>query len=117
MLNCLLAAETRILLKDLMEKPENILMISVVFAGSGGLATTQEVRFGTDGNLLVSGRGDTHILKYNGQTGAFIGNLTSGYDLDNPTKMTSYPMGKFILANGEMLKRKLCVLMLLPDSL
>ncbi len=77
-----------------------------VSAGSGGLATTQEVRFGTDGNLLVSGRGDTHILKYNGQTGAFIGNFTSGYDLDNPTKMTFGPDGKIYISQWGNVKKK-----------
>ncbi len=77
-----------------------------VIAGSGGLSAPQEVRFGTDGNLLVSGRGDTHILEYDGQTGTFIGNFTSGYDLDNPTKMTFGPDGKIYVSQWGTLKKK-----------
>lgn len=60
---------------------------------SGGLSATQEVAFGPDGNLFVSGRGNQSILKFDGQTGAYIGTFTSGYELDNPTKMTFGPDG------------------------
>ncbi|MCZ6702248.1 MAG: hypothetical protein O6940_04315 [Ignavibacteria bacterium] len=49
---------------------------------------TQEVAFGPDGHLYVSGRGNSSILKYDRSTGEFIGNFTTGYQLDNPTKMT-----------------------------
>ncbi len=58
---------------------------------AGGLNATQEVLFGLDGHLLVSGRGNRHILKFDRDTGNFLGNFTSGYDLDNPTKMTLGP--------------------------
>ena len=62
-----------------------------VASGAGGLRATQEVAFGLDGHLYVSGRGNTAILKFDGQTGAFIEPFTSGYTLDNPTKMTFGP--------------------------
>lgn len=62
-----------------------------VKTGSGGLSSTQEIMFGFDGNLLVTGRGNSAILKYNGETGEFISNFTSGYALDEPTKMTLGP--------------------------
>jgi len=69
-----------------------------VQAGSGGLSFTQEVAFGPDGNLYVSGRGNTHILKFDGTTGAFLGNFSSGYTLDNPTKMTFGPDGNVYIS-------------------
>lgn len=64
-----------------------------VAPGSGGLNQTQEVAFGPDGHLYVSGRGNAHILRFDGETGAFLDAFTSGYDLDNPTKMTFGPDG------------------------
>jgi streptogramin lyase len=74
--------------------------------GSGGLNQTQEVAFGNDGNLYVSGRGDTAILKYDGSTGAFLGNFTSGYKLDNPTKMTYGPDGKIYVSQWGAIQNK-----------
>ncbi len=62
-------------------------------SGSGGLALTQEVAFGPDGRLYVSGRGTSAILVYDPRTGAFLGEFTSGYTLDEPTKMTFGPDG------------------------
>ncbi len=59
-----------------------------VSPGSGGLSLPQEVRWHPDGYLLVTGRGNTAIKKYNGTTGAYLGNFTNGYVLDNPTKTT-----------------------------
>lgn len=59
-----------------------------VAANSGGLSFPQEVVWHPDGFLLVTGRGNTAIKKYDGATGAYLGNFTSGYVLDNPTKTT-----------------------------
>ena len=61
--------------------------------GSGGLSTTQEVAVGPDGRLYVSGRGTDAILAYDARTGAFLGPFTTGYPLDEPTKMTFGPDG------------------------
>lgn len=58
--------------------------------GAGGLQATQEVAIGPDGNLYVSGRGNNAILRYSA-TGEFLGAFTTGYQLDNPTKMTFGP--------------------------
>lgn len=63
-----------------------------VGANSGGLSRPQEVFF-LNGVLLVTGRDNTAIKKYNAQTGAYLGNFTSGYALDNPTKTTIGPDG------------------------
>lgn len=59
-----------------------------VAANSGGLSLPQEVVWHPDGFLLVTGRGNVAIKKYDGSTGAYLGNFTSGYTLDNPTKTT-----------------------------
>lgn len=60
----------------------------IVSAGSGGLAIPQEVLYHPSNLLLVTGRGNGYIKKYNLSTGAYLGNFTSGYFLDNPTKTT-----------------------------
>ncbi len=65
----------------------------IITSTSGGLQRTQEVLFGPDGHLYVSGLLNTKIKKYNSQTGEFIEDFTSGYDLENPTKMTFHTDG------------------------
>ena len=60
---------------------------------SGGLSATQEVRFGPDGHLYVSGRENSTVKKYNGVTGEYIGDFTSGFALDGPTKINFGPDG------------------------
>lgn len=66
--------------------------------GSGGLSITQDVLFAADGHLLVSGRGSAQIKKYDSNTGTFLGNFTSGYDLDQPTKMSFSPTGSLLVS-------------------
>jgi hypothetical protein len=44
-----------------------------VTSGSGGLNLASELTFGPDGNLYVSGAASGNILRYDGQTGAFLG--------------------------------------------
>lgn len=66
--------------------------------GSGGLSITQDVLFAADGHLLVSGRGSSQIKKYDSNTGTFLGNFTSGYDLDQPTKMSFSPTGSLLVS-------------------
>lgn len=57
------------------------------------LQMTQDVAFGPDNNLYVSGRGNTAIHRYDSRSGAFLGAFTSGYTLDNPTKISFGPDG------------------------
>ncbi len=45
----------------------------------------QDVAFGPDGNLYVSSFFTHDVKRYDGQTGAFMGNFTSGGGLSNPT--------------------------------
>lgn len=66
---------------------------SFVTAGSGGLAQTQEVIFLDDGSLLVTGIGGTALKRYDGETGAYLGDFTSGYSLNKPTKTKIGPDG------------------------
>lgn len=66
--------------------------------GSGGLNTTQDVIIGPGGNILVSGRGNSAILMYDKFTGSFINSFTSGYTLNNPTKITLGPDGNLYVS-------------------
>ncbi|OHB44049.1 MAG: hypothetical protein A2Y13_02290 [Planctomycetes bacterium GWC2_45_44] len=47
-----------------------------VAAGSGGLTSPEDIKFGSDGNLYVACYSGT-IKKYNGTTGAYIGNFVT----------------------------------------
>lgn len=60
---------------------------------AGGLNTPQEVLVGPDGHLLVDGRFTDHVLKFHRRTGEFLGRFSSGYTLDEPTKMSYGPDG------------------------
>lgn len=60
----------------------------IVTSGSGNLSYPQEVLYHSSKALLVTGRGNTYIKKYDISTGVYLGNFTSGYLLDNPTKTT-----------------------------
>ncbi len=60
----------------------------IVSTGSGGLNTTQDILFLSDSVLLVTGINNNTIKKYNGITGAYLGDFTTGYLLANPTKMS-----------------------------
>lgn len=67
-------------------------------AGQGNLLTPQEVRFGPDGRMYVTGLGNNRVKVYDPATGAWIGNFTSGYLLDDPTKMTFGPDGNLYVS-------------------
>ncbi|MDH3709545.1 MAG: hypothetical protein OER04_06635 [Cyclobacteriaceae bacterium] len=66
---------------------------SFVTSGSGGLSAPQEVIFLEDGSLIVTGRFNTAIKQYHGSTGDFIGDFTSEYSLNEPTKTSIGPDG------------------------
>lgn len=59
-----------------------------------------------DGFLLVTGRGNTAIKKYNGTTGAYLGNFTTGYALDNPTKTTIWQDSLLLVSQWGTTKNK-----------
>lgn len=59
--------------------------------GSGGLQTTEDIIFHPDGSVLVSGYNSSAIKRYDGLTGAFLGDFSSGFALSNPSKMSIGP--------------------------
>lgn len=61
--------------------------------GTAGLDRTQEVILDNDGDLLVTGRGNSTILRYSRRTGEPMGSFSSGYSLDAPTKIKRGPDG------------------------
>lgn len=65
-----------------------------IAAGSGGLMGTECMLPHPDGSLLVTGFGNTQIKRYDGATGAFLGNFSYGYSLSLPSKMSIGPDGR-----------------------
>ncbi|MCB0726156.1 MAG: T9SS type A sorting domain-containing protein [Ignavibacteriae bacterium] len=64
-----------------------------IAAGAGGLNSVIDIDEAPDGNIIVSGRGNTSLLLFDKETGEFIKTFTSGYSLDNPTKIAYGPDG------------------------
>ena len=63
-----------------------------VSPGAGGLDRPQDVFFHpVSGHLLVTGFLNNQIKMYDGQNGNFLSNFSSGYSLNNPTKMILGP--------------------------
>lgn len=80
-----------------------------VSGGNGGLSITQEVRLGPDGNVYVTGRGTPWVLRFDRRTGASLGQFTTGYALDEPTKMTFLPDGKLYVSQWGQAKSSVAV--------
>lgn len=62
-----------------------------ITSGSGGLSYTEDILFHPDGSILVTGVGNSTIKKYDGTTGAYLGNFSSGFTLTDPSKMSLGP--------------------------
>ncbi len=58
---------------------------------SGGLLGTQDMLYHPDGTLLVTGINNTTVKQYNGSTGEYIGDFSSGVVIAGPTKLTLGP--------------------------
>lgn len=56
--------------------------------GSGGLVATEDILFHPDGTILVTGAGNTAIKRYHGKSGQYLGDFSSGYALETPSKMS-----------------------------
>lgn len=78
-----------------------------VAPGDGGLVNPQDVLFHPDGTLLVTGIGNTDVKRYDGRMGTFLGNFTSGYDLDRPTKMSIGPDGNLYVSQWGASRNKI----------
>jgi len=59
----------------------------LVSANSGGLSRPQDIIFLEDNTVIVSGIQNTAIKQYDAGNGDFIGNFTSGFSLNQPTRM------------------------------
>jgi sugar lactone lactonase YvrE len=72
-----------------------------ITAGSGGLTAPDALTFGPDGNWYVSSGTDAsgQILRYNGQTGAFMGVFAQGGGLNRPYGSAFGPDGNLYVAS------------------
>ena len=66
-------------------------MSNFVEPGTGGLNTTEDILFHPDGTVLVSGFNNTSIKRYDGISGDYIEDFSSGYVLQSPSKMEIGP--------------------------
>ncbi len=62
-----------------------------VSPGLGGLSGTEDILFHPDGRVLVTGFQNAAIKMYDGESGAYLGNFSSGYNLATPSKMSIGP--------------------------
>lgn len=65
-----------------------------VSAGSGGLVGARDVAFGPDGTLYVASQLSDQVLRYEAETGAFLGAAVTGGMLDDPWALGFGPDGK-----------------------
>lgn len=62
-----------------------------VSSGSGGLIQTEDMLFHPDGSLLVTGVGNNAIKRFSGTNGLYLGDFSTGYFLNLPSKMSLGP--------------------------
>lgn len=62
-----------------------------IAANAGGLNSPEDILFHPDGSVLVTGFGNTAIKRYDGATGAYLGEFSAGYSLAAPSKMSLGP--------------------------
>jgi len=75
---------------------------SFIAAGSGGLASPDDLTWGPDGNLYVSsssGNTTGQILRYSGTTGAFLGVFAQGGGMARPYGVAFGPDGNMYVAS------------------
>jgi DNA-binding beta-propeller fold protein YncE len=73
-----------------------------VASGSGGLLEPIGITFGPDGNLYVDSRDNSNVLKYDGRTGAFLGQFVApgSGSLNGPNGLTFGPDGNLYVASA-----------------
>ncbi len=62
-----------------------------ISSGSGGLTNPEDILFHPDGSVLITGFSNQYIKRYDGVTGNYMGNFSSGYNLAGPSKMSIGP--------------------------
>ncbi len=62
-----------------------------ISTGYGGLSYPEDILFHPDGRVLVTGYGNSAIKQYDGVDGTYLGEFSSGYTLDSPSKMSIGP--------------------------
>ena len=62
-----------------------------ISSGSGGLTNPEDILFHPNGNIIVTGFSNQFIKEYDGITGDYLGNFSSGYNLAGPSKMSIGP--------------------------
>jgi DNA-binding beta-propeller fold protein YncE len=60
-------------------------------AGSGGLSNPEDILFHPDGSVLITGFSNQFIKRFDGITGNYLGNFSTGYNLAGPSKMSIGP--------------------------
>ncbi len=71
-----------------------------VAAGAGGLRAPTGLTFGPDGNLYVSSSGTNQVLRFDGQTGAFLDVFVSDSALVQPFSVIFGPDGNLYVSSG-----------------
>ena len=69
------------------------------FAVGGGLSYPIGLQFGPDGNLYVSSYGNDRILRYDGQTGAFLSTFVAHSLMDGPEDLRFGPDGNLYVSS------------------
>jgi sugar lactone lactonase YvrE len=74
-----------------------------VESGSGGLNSPSALTFGPDGHLYVSSQNTSSVLRYHGQTGAFLGTFVTagGGGLSLPWGLTFGPNGNLFVISSD----------------
>ncbi|MCB0612735.1 MAG: hypothetical protein KDC75_05500, partial [Phaeodactylibacter sp.] len=78
-----------------------------IMPNAGALTNPQDLLWLPDGSLLVTGIGNSAIKHYDGSSGTFLGNFSSGYNLDRPTKMSVGPDGALYVSQWGSTQNKI----------